>query len=53
LSGTTEQLAGKVSFASQSHLSGYKASFENKPAIAAVNRCTTQNQVQHRVFRKQ
>jgi hypothetical protein len=30
--------------------SAAKADSENKPSIAAVNRCATQNQVQHRLF---
>jgi len=30
--------------------SAAKADTENTPVIAAVNRCGTQNQVQHRVF---
>jgi hypothetical protein len=29
-----------------------KAGIENKPAIAAVNRCATQNHVRRRVFRQ-
>jgi hypothetical protein len=34
----------------RSRTSAAKASSENKPVIAAVNRCATQNQVQHRLF---
>jgi len=33
-------------------LSGFKAAIANKPFIAAVNRCATQNQAQHRVFQQ-
>jgi hypothetical protein len=29
---------------------GHPADSENKPVIEAVNRCATQNQVQHRLF---
>jgi hypothetical protein len=33
-----------------SRTSAAKAGSENKPVIAAVNHCATQNQVQHRLF---
>jgi capsule polysaccharide export protein KpsE/RkpR len=34
----------------RSRTSAAKAGTENRPFIAAVNRCATQNQMQHRVF---
>jgi hypothetical protein len=34
----------------RSRTSAAKAGSEDKPVIAAVNRCATQNQVQHRLF---
>jgi hypothetical protein len=40
----------KNSFRAESVTSAAKAVDENKPVIAAVNGCATQNQVQHRVF---
>jgi hypothetical protein len=40
----------KKCFLRRTVTSAAKAGAENKPVIAAVNRCATQNQVQHRVF---
>jgi hypothetical protein len=42
----------KKCFSACSLTAAAKAGAENKPLIAAVNRCATQNQVQHRFFRK-
>jgi hypothetical protein len=43
LGGTTEQVTEKV-FPRRRLTSAAKADSENKPVIAAVNRCATQNQ---------
>jgi hypothetical protein len=42
----------KGPFRSRTVTSAAEADTENKPVIAAVNRCATQNQVQDRVFSK-
>jgi hypothetical protein len=47
--GAAEQAAGKVS-PHRNFTSAAKAASENKPLIAAVNRCATQNQRQHEFF---
>ena len=49
LSRSTNRLLTK-SFATHSLTSAAKAAGENKTAIAALKRCATQNQVQHRLF---
>jgi hypothetical protein len=50
LGGTAEQTAEKV-IASEKGTSGAKAVFKRMHLFAAVNRCATQNQVQHDFFR--
>jgi hypothetical protein len=50
LGGTTEEGAEKLPSRGEGVTSAAKAVDENKPVIAAVNRCAAQNQVQHRFF---
>jgi hypothetical protein len=53
LNGTTKGRALPKTVQSPTFSAASKAVSENKPLIAAVNRCATQNQVQHLLFRNQ